>query len=553
MDRKQPTEVILALDIGSSSVRCSLYDVNGTSLIHSSSISVSSVHPNSGNIKLQHGNETVLEIVDRCVDQTIENMRQTSSFRVVGVGFSSFVMNLIAIDENGEFVGEDASISYACNTENVAEECRCIKKDLGEEEMTRLYQSTGAPIHSSYAIPQLRVLYRRHEDLVRKIDRWQSLASLCLDRWTGKKGLPISYSEASWTGLLNFRDCAYDDLALALLPPTCKDTLPKLADTTVFQTGIPEFLKHDSSTDQVKNPFWDRWPELRKASLMLGFGDGACANVGSKAVSESRIAVTIGTSAAARICLQQPMHDTEFVVPSGLFCYRIDENHVLVGGALTDGGCVVEWASQLLNLTGEQAFEDCMQKVQKLADEDYQNSAIKSTAISNLSMIPFLSGERATGFRGGATGAVVGLTRATTPAHFLKSCLEGVTLRLRAVLQLLVQARKYGTGTDLPLVVASGKALESNELWRQMIADSSGLQVVLDSETFEGTSRGVARLVAAALTRLVAGDSTYLSEEQLCTTKIAHPQSNAKAYFDRTAAMQEQFICSMSPLYTLGK
>jgi gluconokinase len=553
MERNQ--DVILALDIGSSSVRCSAYQMNGTNVIHSSAIPVSSVQPNSGKIKLQHGNETLLEIVDRCVDQTLVKLRQTA-FHVVGVGFSSFVMNLIAIDKEGNFVDPDATISYACNTATVAQECQLLKEELGKEGATRLYQNTGAPIHSSYAIPQLRVLYQCAPELVKSIDQWQSIASLCLGRWTGRKSLPISYSEASWTGLLNFRECTYDESALALLPnDNCRDTLPKLADVTSSLAEIPEFLPNNSSAKRVKNPFWDRWPELRNASLFLGIGDGACANVGSKAVTESRIAVTIGTSAAARICLRQPIQNKEFVVPLGLFCYRIDKNHVLVGGALTDGGSVVEWASQLLNLAADkQAFQDCMNNVQKLADNDYQDSSSSSKNTSNLTMIPFLSGERATGFRGGATGSIVGLTRATTPAHFLKSCLEGVTLRLRAVLQLLLQARNGGESSDLPLVVVSGKALEDNDLWRQMIADSCGLKVVLDSETFEGTSRGVARLVAVALAaqsdRATSGTSKFLLEEELCAAKTNYPRPNAKAYFDGAAAMQEEFICAMSPLYT---
>eukprot|EP00980_Cylindrotheca_fusiformis_P012231 scaffold2983_cov123-Cylindrotheca_fusiformis.AAC.1 len=554
-----PAEVVLAVDIGSSSVRCSVYNVDGTHLLESSSVSVSSVHPNSGKINLlqkQEDKETNLfDLLDKCVDQTIEKARQRSdSFQVVAVGFSSFVMNLIAINKDGEFVGEDATISYACNDPSVAQECQHVSQQLGEEGREKLYQNTGAPIHSSYAIPQLRVFYRDHPDLAKQIDHWTTIASLCISRWTGKKGLAISYSEASWTGLLNFRECAYEESALSLLPTGCKeDSLPKLEDTSSSPVMIPEDFTDQASADSSKNPYWKRWPELRKASLFLGIGDGACANVGSKAVTESRIAVTIGTSAAARICLKQPMHDKDFVVPSGLFCYRIDRNHVLVGGALTDGGSVVEWASQLLNLTGKQDFQDCMTKVRKLGEEDYLEST--STPASNLSMIPFLSGERSTGFRGGATGAMVGLTRATTPAHFLKSSLEGVTLRLRAVLQLLLEARNRGPTSDLPIVMASGKALEENDLWRQMIADSSGLQVVLDPGTFEGTSRGVARLVSLALssTRSKSGNdngSSSLSEEELHDTSKSCPRPNAKSYFDQAAAMQDEFISTMSPFFT---
>jgi sugar (pentulose or hexulose) kinase len=166
-------------------------------------------------------------------------------------------------------------------------------------------------------------------------------------------------------------------------------------------------------------------------------------------------------------------------------------------------------------------------------------------------MIPFLSGERSTGFRDGATGAIMGLTRNTTPAHFFKACLESVSLRLRAILELIVQAR--GGEDEPPRIVASGKALESNALWRQMVADSSGLEVLLDLETVEGTSRGVARLVAVALAAAAANKnektSDFLLEEEIQTCKSSKPRARAHSYFNQAAKSQETFLDAMSPLY----
>lgn len=84
------------------------------------------------------------------------------------------------------------------------------------------------------------------------------------------------------------------------------------------------------------------------------------------------IAVTIGTSAAARIVL--PMagegspqtaaaataegaadaaaatDDLTFPVPKGLWCYRVDRHRAVLGGALTDGGSVFEWLRSTLAL-----------------------------------------------------------------------------------------------------------------------------------------------------------------------------------------------------------
>jgi gluconokinase len=163
----------------------------------------------------------------------------------------------------------------------------------------------------------------------------------------------------------------------------------------------------------------------------------------------------------------------DFKILPGLFCYRVDRHRVLVGGALTDGGSVVEWARQMLNIKESGEFDECMHKVSMLLDARYIQSASEDASFARtLTVVPFLSGERSTGFRGGATGAILGMTRDTTPAHVLLGCIEGVTLRMNAIIALIRQATE---GDRKQRLIASGKALEVNELWRQMIADCSGL------------------------------------------------------------------------------
>jgi len=296
---------------------------------------------------------------------------------------------------------------------------------------------------------------------------------------------------------------------------------------------------------------------LQSSKLFLGLGDGACANIGSKCCTSSRIAVTIGTSAASRICLRYPIQPNAptpagdedegdsppqlLQAPKGLFMYRINRHHILIGGALTDGGSVFEWATKFLNLTTKEAIGRCMEDVEAIARSERQKG---SNHAGRLTMIPFLSGERSTGYRTGASGAVVGLTRQTTAAQFVKSCLDGVTLRIQAIVQLILQSR---ADEDRPTVLVSGKALESNAYWRQSLADALGLQVVMDSDTNEGTSRGVARLVAMSLSSAQNDEAMSLSEEPIHADVTCMP--NVSTYFDTCAIEQEGLLDALTPLY----
>ena len=154
--------MILALDIGSSSVRCSAFstscspqnDENGgggggdddSSVAvkalpgMTASRTVQQVQPNTGKIlhlfpDHDNGQPSLFDVIDQCVEETLECLRRRSAadvgggrpFRIVGVGFSSFVMNLVGVNGLGVPVGEEASISYACNTAEVAKEVQSLQ------------------------------------------------------------------------------------------------------------------------------------------------------------------------------------------------------------------------------------------------------------------------------------------------------------------------------------------------------------------------------------------------------------------------------------------
>ena len=455
-------------------------------------------------------------------------------------------------------------------------------RELGQEKLDAMYQRTGAPLHASYALPQLRAFYAKEENrhLAERIERWQTLSTICLHRWSGKPcvQMPISYSEASWTGMLDFRTCSWDHEAL-LLVETCPgvtqyvepleegdeaylddiELLPPLMDFDAplpfLREGIPRY-----NNDGGANAYWERWPEFRShmLSMFLGIGDGAAANVGSKCGGgqqgrQQRIAVTIGTSAAARVCLplSKTLSSDHISIPPGLFCYRVNRDTILLGGALTDGGSVVEWARSLLNLESPETFDACMARVTDM----YNERCGKRKRGCDVTMIPFLSGERSTGFRAGARACISGLTRDTTSNDVMYACLESVVLRLGRVLRLISEAcasrRAEGAGEfcgDVKnVLVASGAALERNALWRQMLADCSNMDVIVDGDSAEeGTSRGVAMLLATSLHQMGLGAPhaafSGIDERPLVVADETKCNVEAKDQWTVAASSQESLI-----------
>jgi gluconokinase len=113
-----------------------------------------------------------------------------------------------------------------------------------------------------------------------------------------------------------------------------------------------------------------------------------------------------------------------------------------------------------------------------------------------LTVLPFLAGERAPGWRDHRRGAIAGLGLDTTAAHVLRAALEAVALRI-ALVYTLLQPRAAARHE----VVASGGMLRASPSWIQTIADALGHPVTLSRET-EATGRGAALLALEALGRL---------------------------------------------------
>ncbi|MEZ4639645.1 MAG: FGGY-family carbohydrate kinase [Caldilineaceae bacterium] len=373
---------------------------------------------------------------------------------------------------------------------------RRLRDDLdGAGKLLDTYQRTGTPIHTAYAPAQLLRLAAEDAAPGWRVVTWQTLSAHLLAQW--RRFAPISSSEAGWTVSGPCSQHLGRGIGRPPAPPARQAAACLM--TTQGITGL--------SAEYAK-----RWPELVNVPFFLAVGDGAAANIGTSCTNAERLALTIGTSGATRVVVRTDGVDT-INVPPGLWVYPVDSHRRLLGGSLTDGGSLYTWLRRTL------------------AKENNDQLLAEATALApdahGLTVLPFLRSERSPGWATAADLTISGISAETTPAHILRAGLEAVAYRFRLIADRLAPSLADGAQ-----IYASGGALQSAPLWRQILADVLQRPVHL-TEIDEATSRGVAVLAAQAL-GLVPEDLPLLP-----IAETAYPSAAAGERYTAAVARQQ--------------
>ena len=436
--------LILALDLGTSSFRALLFDRRGRAIA-----GTEEQVPHALRTTPDGGGEgdagALFDLLVRCVDGALAYAGGRAD-EIAAVGVSCFWHSLVGMDERGEAV---TPLLMWADTRS-AGEAATLRRELGEATW-EIQARTGCRFHSNYWPAKLRWLRAAHAELFRRVRRWGSFAEYAGGRLRGEA--VASLSMASGTGMLDVHRLAWDGELAGLVGVEVR-VLPRLVD-------------REEAEAPLRAEFAQRWPVLAGVPWYPALGDGACANVGCGAVGPGRIALTLGTSGALRIVVP------DAIAPPDLFAYRLDRERAVIGGAVSNGGNVLAWLGRLM---GVDFGGPAMDAAEELAPDGH-----------GLTVLPFLAGERAPGWRDRATGAVVGLTLSTRPEHLVRAGMEAVAYRLAMIYDDL---RPLAAGPHE--IVANGGAILRSPLWLRIVADTLGHEVLALRPEEESSARGAA-------------------------------------------------------------
>ncbi|MFI5898144.1 gluconokinase [Actinoplanes sp. NPDC051513] len=430
--------LVLALDIGSTATRGGVHDASGRRVngLQHKVPHAFTVAPDGTSVI---DPDQVTAEVEQVLDAVTGDPRLGT--RIAGVAMDTFAASLIAVDTAGRPL--TPCLTYADSRS--ADAVTALREQLDEHAVQ---QRTGTRLHTSYHAPRLRWLTAAQPRILAEAAFWWSLGEYV---WARLIGQPLAgTSTVAWTGLLDRRTGELDAELL-----------------TAAGVSADQFASPLDMTQPAPSAAPPRWPALAQAAWFPVITDGFASNIGSAATDATVMTAATATSGALRVLLDGPADP----LPFGLWNYRVDAERTLLGGAINDVGRAVSWAQSTLRLSP--ALADVL-------------TAPPSDATPLV--LPYITGERAPGWVGGARAVFTGVSAATDADALFRGVVEGVAMTYARVADEL-----HPAAPQVVQVAAAGRVSNDQPQWLQVLADVLGRPVTHVTRR-RATQRGTALL-----------------------------------------------------------
>ena len=467
----------LGLDIGTTRMKCGVYDESGA-LLYADGCDYG---------VRQWGKESYLdaEAVWECAKA------------LLGKAYGNFAFDSVTISSLGESFallgkGDELLFPPMLYTDSRGEEEANAFKEYAE----KIFRISGVCPQGMYAVYKLLWIKAHRPDVYRSAEKLMLVGDFVGYQLTGTRG--SDYASAARTGVFDIREKKFSKELCSLFG----------VDEKLFSPVLPS----GAAVGEIKAELLEEWGAKAPVLLVAGGHDQICAAMGAGAVEAGACADGMGTVECVAALYRQPSSAMEMGVcgypnvpfVGGLYCtYLLNYSC----------GSLVRW--WMNGLFSEEEIESgkAFGKLEKEFKEEP----------TGILVLPYFAGA-ATPYQDlGASGAVLGLRLAHTPADVYKGILEGLCMEMRLNLE---QAEKFGVRPRRLIATGGGSA---SAKWLQIKADVTGLPVYPLASKEAGVC-GAAMLGASALT----GKSLSSLSEKFVKTKPPYiPREGQKAEYDK--------------------
>lgn len=446
---------IMAHDLGTSGNKASLFTVDGKLL--GSQVFSYDVDYFNGSWAEQDAQDWWKAV---CV--TSKNLIQSTGIdahEIGAVSFSGQMMGCLCVDRQGKPLRK--AIIWA--DLRAQKQARQIEEKISQQDF---YHMSGHRNTASYGVQKLMWVKENEPEIYEQTYKTLNAKDYIVFRLTGK--FYTEYSDANSMGCFDLKNLKWSE-ELIEYAGIDGDKLPEMKSSIFTAGGVTEEAARETGLAQG-------------TPVVLGAGDGVAANVGAGSVSVGKTYCSLGTSAWITTTSEEPVYDEQ--MRSVIWAHAVPGLYA-PNGTMQSAGASYSWLKN--TICQRESMEASKLNV---SPYDIINDEIaKSPAGSNgVLFLPYLMGERAPRWNEQAKGAFLGLKTETTRNDLLRSVLEGVTLNLAVVLDIL---RSHMEIDEIMAVGGGAKGA----VWCQIMADIYNTRITVP-EIIEGASSVGAAVIA---------------------------------------------------------
>jgi xylulokinase len=416
--------MFIGIDLGTSSIKSILVGEDGRLIASGSApLQVSRPAPGFSEQDPESWWAATAASLDRLAGEAPREMAA-----VRGVGLSGQQHGATLIDGDGQVLRP----CILWNDVRSAQECRELEQRLPE-----LGRITGNPTLPGFTAPKL-VWVRKHEPAI-----FARIAKVLLPKAYLRYRLSGEFiedmSDASGTAWLEVGKRAWSRAALEA--------------TDLSLDHMPALVEGTAPAGRLRAELAQRWGMAKPPVIAGGAGDNAAGAVALGAIRPGDAFVSLGTSGVLWATTAGFAPNTTAAVHA--FCHCVPNTWHQMGVILSAASCL-SWLSGIVGVAEPELLKE-------LGDTLGRPSEV--------TFLPYLSGERTPHNDADIRGAFAGLSHDTSRVTLTQSVMEGVAFAMRDCLEALRAA-----GTDLKSVDAIGGGARSR-LWLAIMANVLDLPV----------------------------------------------------------------------------
>lgn len=485
---------VLAIDLGTTAVKCALYDTGGRQVADATREYQLST-PEQDWVELDV--ETYWMAIGDCL-AALWRSAGTGRGEVRSLAISAQGETLVPVDAAGRALRP--AIVWLDN--RATEESAHLARRFSSAE---LYEATGQP-EMLAAWPAAKILWltRNEPAVAERTHRYLLIEDYVLARLTGE--YVTEGSLATSTCYWNFRT---------------KKWWPEMLDAIgISESQLPAIVEPGSPVGRVLPEVADELGLDRTTLVCAGALDQACGAIGGGNVAPGGFSENTGAAVAICSTLDFPRLDPNGSVP--VHYHGIPDSYMF--HTFSGGGIVLKWfRDEFCEPQTELAAREGRAPYDVLGDL----AATVPSGADGLLMLPHLQGAMAPENNEDARGVLVGLTLRHTRAHVVRAIMESIAFVVRRNIDAFAAA---GVMTEEVRALGGGSR---SAVWKQIEADVTGLPVVTTAEPDAGA------LGAAILAGVGAGEWATIDQGVEATVRVARtyePDDAAVAgYEDRYA------------------